>query len=272
MTTVAIVKGTEPSRMVMRALQLIGADALVASDDRVLVKPNYVSAKHPTTGITTDSRVVDSVIDFLKHRGVKDIVVGEGGAGDTDRAFDVVGIREVAARHRVPLVNLNRDARVTLTVPRPLALRDVGIARTALDRTVIVNVPKLKVHRMATVTLCMKNLMGLILPKNIMHDRIHEKIVDLASLFADKVKLNIVDALIGADRDETSGRPVTMDLIIAGQDMVAVDTVATSVMGIDPGTVRYLALAEERGLGVATLDRIDVVGEPIDAVTKVFSL
>jgi uncharacterized protein (DUF362 family) len=272
MTTVAIVKGHAPSRMVQRALQLIGADALVASDDRVLVKPNYVSAKHPSTGITTDSRVGEAVVAFLKRRGVNDLVVGEGGAGDTDRAFDVVGIREVAARHRVPLVNLNRDARVTLRVPQPLALQEVGIARTALERTGIVNVPKLKVHHMATVTLCMKNLMGVILPKNMMHGRIHEKIVDLASLFADKVKLNVVDALVGADRDETHGRPVPMNLVIAGQDMVAVDTVATRVMGLDPGTVRYLALAEDRGLGVATLDRIDVLGEPIDDVMKRFSV
>jgi uncharacterized protein (DUF362 family) len=272
MTAVAIVQGTDPSRMVARALQLIDASALVDPADRVLVKPNYVSAKHPSTGITTDARVVESVVAFLQRHGVQDLVVGEGGAGDTDRAFDVVGIREVAARRRVPLVNLNRDTRVTLQVPQPLALREVGVARTALERTSIVNVPKLKVHHMATVTLCMKNLMGVILPKSIMHGRLHEKIVDLASLFVDKVTLNVVDGLVGADRDETSGRPVSMNLVIAGRDMVAVDAVATCVMGLDPGRVRYLALAEARGLGVATLDRIDVLGASIRDVAKRFSV
>lgn len=272
MTAVAIVKGTDPERMVVRALELIGADALVDPVGRVLVKPNYVSAKPPSTGITTDPRIVESVVAFLQRHGVRDLVVGEGGAGDTDHAFDVVGIRDVVARHRVPLVNLNHDARITVQVPQRLELREVGIARTALECTGIVNVPKLKVHHMATVTLCMKNLMGVILPKSIMHEHIHEKIVDLASLFAEKVKLNVVDGLVGAERDETRGRPVPMDLVIAGRDMVAVDAVATRVMGLDPERVRYLALAEARGLGVAALDRIDVLGEPIADVAKPFSV
>ena len=64
----------------------------------MLIKPNYVRAKHPSTGITTDSRVIESLIEFVKNIGVKDIVVGEGGTGDTDRAFDIVGIRNVTAR------------------------------------------------------------------------------------------------------------------------------------------------------------------------------
>ena len=118
----------------------------------------------------------------------------------------------------------------------------------------------------------MKNLMGLILPKSIMHDRINEKIVDLASLFKDKVKLNVVDGLVGAEEDEVHGSPVRMDLIIAGEDMVAVDSVATAVMGIDPGKVKYLRLAEERGLGISNLDDIEVVGEDIERVKRKFKL
>lgn len=86
----------------------------------------------------------------------------------------------------------------------------------------------------------MKNLMGLILPKpagQIMHSRINEKLVDLASLFRDKVKINVIDGLVGAEVDEIHGRPVEMNLVIAGRDMVAVDSVATAVMGIDPSKV-----------------------------------
>ena len=56
MTAVAIVKGTDPSRMVTRALRLIGADTLVTPDDRVLVKPNYVSAKPPSTSTNRSPR------------------------------------------------------------------------------------------------------------------------------------------------------------------------------------------------------------------------
>ena len=54
--------------------------------------------------------------------------------------------------------------------------------------------------------------------------------------------------------------------------MVAVDSVATAVMGIDPGKVKYLRLAEERGLGISNMDDIEVVGEDIERVKRRFKL
>ena len=118
----------------------------------------------------------------------------------------------------------------------------------------------------------MKNLMGTILPKNIMHENIDEKIVDLASIFKDKVKLNIVDGLVGAETDEIRGTPVKMNLLIAGSDMVAVDTVSAAIMGINPKKVKYLQLAAKCGLGVSDLSKIEILGESIGKVKKRFKL
>lgn len=269
---VAVVKGDDLYEMLDRALKLFGSEKIVSSEDRVLIKPNYVSAKHPSTGVTTDSRIIEGIIMYLKDLGVSDLVVGEGGAGDTERAFNVVGIKDVVRRHDIRLIDLNKDPVIKLKIPNALALHEVGIAETALRSTCIINVPKLKVHHMALVTLCMKNLMGLILPKSIMHDRLNEKIVDLTMLFRDKVKLNVVDGLVGSEEDEVYGSPVQMNLIIAGTNMVAVDAVATAVMGIDPNKVKYLRLAEERKLGTANLNEIEVIGEQIDRVKREFKL
>lgn len=269
---VAIVRSEEPYEALNRALELIGAEGLIGREDKVLIKPNYVVAKHPSTGVTTDSRIIDGIIQFLRRVGVHEIIVGEGGAGDTERAFDVVGIRDVVRRYNIRLINLNSDRLVKVRLPDALVLHEVGVAETALKSTCIINVPKLKVHHMALVTLSMKNLMGLILPKSIMHDQINEKIVDLASLFKDKVKLNIIDGLVGLEEDEVHGSPVQMNLIIAGKDMVAVDTVAAAVMDINPERVRYLKIAEKRGLGVANLDNIEVLGERIENVKRRFKL
>lgn len=273
MPSVAIVRGKQPSKMVTHTLELLEAKKLIKPRDNVLIKPNYVRSRHPSTGVTTDSRVIESVIEFVKNIGVINIVVGEGGSGgNTERAFDIVGIRNVAARQNVKLVNLNRDSRVNMKIRHPLALEEVSIAKTALKSTCIINVPTLKVHHRAIVTLCMKNLMGLIIPKpaSIMHRQINEKLVDLASLFKDKVKINIIDGLVGAEDDEIRGSPVEMNLVLAGRDMVAVDSVATAVMGIDSSKVKYLQLAEKRGLGVANLNKIIVLGEKIEDVTRKF--
>ena len=104
---------------------------------------------------------------------------------------------------------------------------------------------------MAQVTLSLKNLMGVIVDKRgvVMHENLDEKIVDLASIF--KPALNVVDGIIGSEMDEVVGRPIQSKVIIAGNDMVSVDSVASAVMGLNPTMVRHVQLAEEKGLGIA---------------------
>jgi len=269
---VAIVKGKNPKEIVRKALIFIKYEKLVKPEDKVLIKPNYVAAKPPNTGITTDSILVESLIELVKELGVKEITVGEGGAWDTDKAFDVVGIRDVVARQKIRLVNLNTDERCTIKIPKAKFLKEVGIAKTVLESTSIINVPKLKVHHMALVTLSMKNLMGFILPKNIMHEHINQKIVELASIFVDKVKINLVDGLVGSEVDEVDRKPVKMDVVVAGRDMVATDAVSAAIMGISPEKVRYLKIAEEQGLGTASPNNITVVGEKIEDIKREFQL
>jgi uncharacterized protein (DUF362 family) len=272
-TRVALVKGIYTPRLLKKALALIGAEKLIHSEDKVLIKPNCVVAKPASTGHTTDPRIVEDVIRFVKALGVEELVIGEGGASrSTEKAFEVTGIKDVARRQRIPLIDLNKEPRVEVQIPQPLRLQRVEIAERVLESTCIINVPTLKIHSMALVTLSMKNLMGAILPKSIVHGRINEKIVDLASFFKDKVKLNIIDGLVGAEVDEISGTPVKMNLIIAGSDMVAVDTVATAVMDVDAHQVKYLQLAAQQGLGISNLKEIQILGEEIDRVKQTFRL
>lgn len=268
---VSIVKGGDPKAITMRALELIRAREVISSDDRVLIKPNCIVPKHPSTGVTTDARVVDGVIDFVKGCGASDIVVGEGGNPKTDSAFEVTGIRDVVDRQGVELLNLNKDRAVEVSIDSGLALKKVKIAKTALESDCIISVPKLKIHHMAKVTLSIKNLMGVIIGDRgkIMHFKLDEKLVDLASLI--RPRLNVIDGIVGSEMDETMGRPVPMDLVIAGTDMVAVDAVGSSVMGVDPSKVGHIQLAGGRGLGINDLKKIDVLGEPIRTVSREFS-
>ena len=271
MVTVAIVKGEDPISMSQQAFTLINAADVLHVDDRVLIKPNCVVPKAPSTGVTTDARVVDGVIECVKACGVSQITIAEGGNPGTERAFAITGLQEVADRQGVPLININADDAVHVEIPTAHALKQVRVSRTVLESTCIVNVPKLKIHHMTQVTLSIKNLMGVIVGNRgaIMHTHIDAKLVDLASIV--RPTLNIIDGLVGAEMDETHGRPVPMGVVIAGTDLVAVDTVGAAVMGVDPTTVRHLQLAAAQGLGIGELAKIEVIGEAIHAVAKQFS-
>lgn len=265
---VAIVKGTKPVDVTVKALRMIDVDEVLSEEKPILVKPNYIDASHPSTGITTDSRVIEGVVKFLKNRGVKKIVIGEGsGFGDTFKAFEVAGVDEVAKRWNVELIDLNEDEFVKVDSLRSLVFKRVKIAKTALESTII-SVPKLKPHRMTDVTLSIKNMMGVINPKGSMHTHLNKNIVDLASVV--KPSIAVVDGIVAGEGHETSGNPVEMNLVIAGTDPVAVDAVGAAVMSITPKNVKHLRLAEKKGLGTCDLEQIEIVGESIESVKKKF--
>lgn len=58
----------------------------------------------------------------------------------------------------------------------------------------------------------------------------------------------------------TDGTPVDWRIALAGTDALAVDTLATHLMGFDPAEVGYLHYCHQLGLGEGDPARIDVVG------------
>jgi len=271
MNRVAIIKGKNPVETTVKALETIGSDVDTALSRKktILIKPNYLNSKHPSTGITTDSRVIEGIVKFLKARKLEDIVIGEGsGFTDTFQAFKVAGVDTVAKRWDVKLVDLNKDEFVEVNPPHPLALKKVRVAKTALESTII-SVPKLKPHRITTVTLSLKNMMGALASKGSMHTgNLSENIADLASVL--KPSVAVVDGIIAGEGHESSGNPVETNLVIAGTDPVAVDTVGAAVMDIPPTDVKHLLLAEKKGLGTCNLEEITVLGETIEKVKQKF--
>jgi len=122
----------------------------------------------------------------------------------------------------------------------------------------------------------MKNLFGVVpggvygWPKNLLHwAGIHECIADLHRLFPRQFVL--VDGIVGMEGNgPIQGTPKAAGVLVAGSDPVAVDATCCRVMGIDPGKVKYLKLAEDRGQ--TREDNVEQIGEPIQAVQARFEL
>jgi len=272
MSRVAIIRGTNPVETTVKALETIetDVDSVISGKKPILIKPNYINSKHPSTGITTDSRVIEGIVKFLRVRKMEEITIGEGsGFADTFQAFEIAGVDKVAERWNVKLVDLNKDEFVEVNPPNSLSLKKVRVAKTAVE-CIIISVPKLKPHRIATVTLSLKNMMGALASKGSMHmgTSLSENIADLASIL--KPSISVIDGIIAGEGHETSENPIEMNLIIAGTDPVAVDAVGAAVMGIRPTDVKHLLLAEKKGLGTCHLEQITVLGEPIEKVKRKF--
>ena len=254
---------TDP-RDITKVLRDIHAENCFDTNETILIKPNYVTDDLPSTGITVDPAIVAGIVAYLQEHGFNNIIVGEGGMTmyDMPSVFEKVGLIGALRPYGIAPVDLNSDDMVEATIDGATSLKKVTVAKTYLEADAIISVSKLKVHSLADVTLCMKNMMGGLKPKNIMHSRIHEKIVDLNRRFSPR--LSIIDGIIGNLCHETICSPVEFNVIAGGTDVVAVDSVGAYILGYEPTDVEYLVRAKDAGLGVCDLKNIEIVGDDLE--------
>jgi uncharacterized protein (DUF362 family) len=268
---VAIVKGSRSHEAVYRALDLIDYKEALSGWSRVLIKVNFITTKTWETGATTDPLVVEAIIKSLQKLPVEAIVV-ESDATTTNatKAFKVTGMAEMCESNGVEWLNLRHlEDRVEIPIPEGEVLSKIKVPRIVTEYPII-NAAKMKTHNSTMVSLGMKNMFGL-LPdkfKGKYHFRgISKVILDINSVL--KPTLTVIDGFVAMEgRGPVHGRPVIMDTIIAGRDVVATDAVASRVMGFDPREISHILRAPEKCLG--EIEDIEIVGDSIEAVKRDF--
>ncbi len=137
--------------------------------------------------------------------------------------------------------------------------------------TNIIQFPTMKTHVFTTTTGAMKNAFGGLLNtrRHWTHGVIHETLVDLLTI-QKEIHSGLFAVMDGTFSGDGPGprcmRLHETDYILASADQVAIDAVAAKMMGFEPLQLKYLRLADERGLGVARLEAVEVRGEEIQGV------
>lgn len=270
-STVAIIKGERGHEPVFQALDLIDYKQALSGWNKILIKVNFICDKTWDTGATTDPLVVEAIIKKLREWPVTVYVVeSDATMTNADTAFDRTGMKKMCEENNVEYINLRhvKDT-VELKIPRGEALGSITVPRIVTE-SAIISAAKLKTHADTGVTLGMKNMFGLLPTK--FKGKYHLKgiskvIVDINTVL--KPALTVVDGFVGMEGSgPVDGDPVQMDLIIAGRDVVAVDSTACRVMGIDPREIKHIRKAHEKGFG--NIDDVQVMGEKIENVARPF--
>jgi serine/threonine protein kinase len=83
--------------------------------------------------------------------------------------------------------------------------------------------------------------------------------------------LVVIDGLVGTEGNgPLNGNAIKVDVVLAGRNVVAVDSVAAAVMGFDPKAIIHLSLAGAANLGPNDPATILVKGQRIDDVKRPF--
>jgi len=246
----------------------------------VLLKPNVVHPSPSGSGNITDARVTEAVARLVLEQNPGRVIVGEGssvgydfpGRRDTMTCLEASGTAAVARRLGLELVDLNRDERVQVHAQDAYVMPDFAVARTAWEADVIVDLPVVKTHVRTGITCGLKNMKG-VLPGD-EKKRTHRMGLDRAIVDLNRVMrphYTVVDAIVGAQGTHTQPEDrVPLGCIVAGPDVVAVDTVCAAITGLDEPPVHHVQLAAEAGLGVADLAQIEVRGASIARVRRPF--
>ncbi len=221
-----------------------------------------------STGETTDPRIASAVIDYIRDRGGDeiDITVGEADASAmrTKYAFRMLGYTKLAQEKSVKLLNLCECEKVEKEVVVNHRKFTLPVAKPMLNTDLLINVPKLRTHRLTNVTCGLKNMFGAIaVPRKIVyHPNLNEVIVGINKLI--KPHLTVVDGVIALGKN-----PIRMALVLASEDQLAVDVIAARVMGYNPRRIRHMTLARKEGVGY--FENITVEGvEDLTDFSKIF--
>ena len=148
-----------------------------------------------------------------------------------------------------------------------------------VDADVVISVPKLKTNYAVGPSLGLKNGFGAP-PKPLVNDGarwkwglhnrgIEKSIVEINLLR--KPDFVVIDGIIaGEGNGPTNNDSVDAQIVFAGVDVMAVDTIASYFMGFNPQKLPHLKLAAEHGLGEYRMENIEVAGAKIHAIRMDF--
>jgi len=291
---------------VRKSIELVGGiDSFVKKGDRVLIKPNLVAdpladsprgkrLDHFIKGVNshcTDVRTIAPLVKLCREAGASRVVIAE--AYDPS-VFEHLGYMTLSKEMEVPLIYANEGPYIEVHIPDGYVFKSFYVNKALIQFDKLINAAKLKVHVGTGISGGMKNLMGLFPLAYYSHtgrgarSRFHSLDPELGNILpylsvdfnlAFHSDLTFIEGMVASDiHEHFAGTPVEMDVLIAGGNVVATDTVEAAVLGFDP-TVdypvhpfvtgrNYLKLAVEKGLGINDLGRINIKGESAKSVQK----
>jgi uncharacterized protein (DUF362 family) len=222
---------------------------------KVLIKPNVLRSSEAAEGIVTHPAVLSAVVATVESLKPAAIIVGDNPGlfsyGANEAAFEKTGLMAAAKGY---YRNIGLDV---VPVPfHPDFMETVGVSRDILEADVVISLPKFKTHGLTVMTGAIKNSYG-ILPgaqKARLHKvagnprRFHDLVVEVFKLRVPD--LFILDAVVGMEGNGPASPDLrTIGKILAADNAVALDAVVATMMGLDPGRLRFLRNAADAGLG-----------------------
>lgn len=238
----------------------------ISSKSKILIKPSIIYPAYPYQAINNNPKTINAIIKYLIDRKIKpeNITVGEQSPFgiDTRAAALKSGILEICTKNKINMVDFSKTEFQEKSVGNYM----FKISKEVLNKDLIINVPSLKTHSQFSIAGALENMIRITDIET--QKEIHKKKFSEALALLNKaVKyITIGDASIGLHGNGPliMGEPAFLNLILASRDPVALDRIFCEIGMLK--VPQYLKDANAIELGNCELNKIEVVGNEVDAV------
>ncbi|MGV8059267.1 MAG: DUF362 domain-containing protein [Smithellaceae bacterium] len=260
-TDLAVVTGSSPAGITKAAINALGGiKSFISRGDVVVVKPNIGWDRLPAYAATTNPEVVATVTALCYEAGAKQVKVFDHSVVDPRRCYKQSGI-SAAASAAGGMVSFIDDRKFRDMKLPGVALKSWPLYTEAIEADKFINIPIAKTHGLSTLTLGMKNLMGVMgSSRGRIHQRIDGSLVDLAMalkptlVILDAVRILVANGPQGGDLADVR----KLNTVVAGRDQVAIDAYGATLFGLKGVNLGFVVAGHKAGLGIMDLAKVRI--------------
>ncbi|BAQ65699.1 DUF362 domain-containing protein [Geminocystis sp. NIES-3709] len=229
-----------------------GISAFVKKDDRVLLKPNLLTASRPTKECTTRKEIIYCVAQMVQEVGGKPFLGDSPAFGSAKGVAKANGYLPLCEAINLPIIEFNGQ-KYSIDNDN---FQNLRLSKEAMEADVIINLPKIKSHMQLTMTMGVKNLFGCVpgKMKAWWHmetgkdaSRFGEMLVETAK--AIQPDLTIIDGIIGHEGNGPSGgEPRELGILGASSNVFALDVSIADILNVSSEIVPTLVAQKKLGL------------------------
>ncbi len=258
------VRNGDPVAMFEAGIAVLGGmKTFVSKGQKVVIKPNIAWDQPPEIPANTNPDLVAAIVRHCLKSGAAKVTVFDHTCHNWDRTYKTSGIAKAVedAGGVMAPANLEDHYRM-VELPKAKTLKSALMHKEMLDCDVFINVPVLKHHGGAKLSLCMKNLMGVVWDRRFFHKNGLDQCIADMCFAPRKPDLNVIDAYRILRKNGPQARAMEDGELaqyqMLGRDMVALDAAAAKLFGMKPEELGYVRFAGEMGAGEADLTKVRI--------------
>jgi uncharacterized protein (DUF362 family) len=262
------VLGGDPVTMFKKAIaELGGMGKFVRKGQKVCVKPNIGWDRTPELAANTNPDLVAEIVRQCLAAGAKEVVVFDHTCDEWRKCYTNSGIQDAVEKAGGKIMPGHEESYYReVDLPNGVNLKSAKIHQAILDSDVWINVPVLKMHGGAKMSISLKNLMGIVWDRRYFHSHNLQQCIADCNTLSKKPVLNIVDAYRVIKANGPQGRTESDVALAKGlfisPDSVAVDTAAikfyNQISAMDLNIVEHVGKAEALKIGTTKIESLNV--------------